>query len=103
VKTKVQAGGLCDAWPKRIPIITGLCSDSPGDAITDPATVTKYKSLVGALQHPSNYTRPDISFAASYLARFMYTSTTNKFARVEDLICYLKGTSSYGLYLGGSS
>jgi hypothetical protein len=103
IEQLVQAGGLCDAWPKPIPIITGLYSDPPGEAITDPAVVTKYKSLVGALQHLSNYTRPDISFAVSYLARFMCTPTTNKFARVKDLICYLKGTSSYGLYLGGSS
>jgi hypothetical protein len=32
----------------------------------------------------------------------MCTPTTNKLARMKDLICHLKGTS-YGLYLGCSS
>jgi hypothetical protein len=99
VEQLVQAGGLCDAWPKPIPIIPGLYNDPPRAAITDPATLAQYKSLVSALQHLSNYTRPDTSFAVSYHARFMCTPIT----RVKDLICYWKVTSSYGLYLGGSS
>jgi hypothetical protein len=36
-------GGLSDAWPKPIPIITCLYSDPPGEAITDPAVVTQWK------------------------------------------------------------
>jgi hypothetical protein len=80
-----------------------LYSEPPGEAVTDPAVVTKYASLVGALQHRGNYTRPDTSFAVSYLARFMCTPTTNKLASVKAVICYLKGPSSYGMYLGGSS
>jgi hypothetical protein len=72
----VQAEGLCDAWPKPISIIPGLYHDPPGEVIRDPATLAKYKSLVGALQHLSNYTRPDTSSAFSYRARFMCTPTT---------------------------
>jgi hypothetical protein len=55
------------------------------------------------LQHLGNYTRPDIAFAVSYLARLVHAPTDNKYARIKDVICYLKGTPSYGLYLGGES
>jgi hypothetical protein len=99
----VQASGLGEAHPKSIPIITGLYNDPPGEVVTDPAVITQYKSLVGALQQLGNYTRPDIAFAVSYLARFVNAPTANKYARVKDVICYLKGTPSYGLYLGGES
>ena len=53
--------------------------------------------------HIANYTRPDIAFAVSYLARFVNCLTTDKFARVVDLIKYFHGTADYGLYLGGKS
>jgi hypothetical protein len=99
----VQASGLGEAHPKSLPIVTGLYNDPPGEVVTDPAVITQYKSLVGALQHLGNYTRPDIAFAVSYLARFVNAPTANKYARVKDVICYLKGTPSYGLYLDGES
>jgi hypothetical protein len=51
--------------------------------------------------HVSNFTQPDVAFAVSYLARFVNALTTDKVARVLDVIKYLNGTCSYGLYLGG--
>ncbi len=99
----VRASGLGTAHPKSIPIIVGLYKDPTGEVITDSGVISQYRSLVGAMQHISNYTRPDISFAVSFLARFVNSPTASMFARVQDLICYLKGTASYGLYLGGAS
>jgi hypothetical protein len=99
----VQASGLGTACPKSLPMITGIYNDPIGEEITDPAVVSQYRSLVGAVMHISNFTRPDVAFAVSYLARFMHRPTASLFARVQDLICYLKGTASYGLYLGGAS
>jgi Reverse transcriptase (RNA-dependent DNA polymerase) len=98
-----EAAGLSDSWPTSIPVITGLYRDPLGAVITDPAVISQYRSLLGALMHLANYTRPDIAFAVSYLARFVTSLTANKFARVVDVIKYLQGTSSYGLFLGGSS
>jgi hypothetical protein len=99
----VQASGLSTAHPKSIPIIVGLYKDPTGEVISDSAVISQYRCLVGAMQHSSNYTRPDIAFAVSYLARFVNCPTRSMFDRVQDLICYLKGTSSFGLYLGGAS
>jgi hypothetical protein len=98
-----EAAGLSDAWPTCTPIISGLYRDPLGAGITEPSVISQYRSLLGALMHLANYTRPDIAFAVSYLARFVTTLTANKFARVVDVIKYLQGTSSYGLYLGGSA
>lgn len=56
-----------------------------------------------ACLHIANYTRPDIAFAVSYLARSVNSLTTVKFARDVDVIKYLHGTADYGLYVGGKS
>jgi len=55
-----------------------------------------------ACLHIANYTRPDIAFAVSYLARFV-SLTRVTFERVVDVIKDLHGTADYGLYVGGKS
>jgi hypothetical protein len=98
-----EASGLQDAFPVQVPMIASVYRDAIGAPVEEPSAITEYKSLLGALMHISNYTRPDISFAVSYLARFVNALTTDKFARLVDIIKYLVGTASYGLYLGGTS
>jgi hypothetical protein len=53
--------------------------------------------------HIRNFTRPDLALAVSYLGRLMHRPTASLFARVQDLIWYLKETACYGSYLGGAS
>jgi hypothetical protein len=84
-------------------MIVKVHQDPPGALIQDPAALMQYKSLVGALLHIANHTRPDVAFAVSYLARFSAAPTTSKFARLRDVLLYLHGTVSYGLLLGGGS
>ena len=52
-------------------LITGLYKDEPGQLVTDPAAVTQFKSILGVLMHIMNYTRPDVTLAVNYLARFV--------------------------------
>jgi hypothetical protein len=66
----VQASGLSTAHPKSIPSILGLYKDPTGEVMSDSAVISQYRFLVGAMQHISNYTRPDIAFAVSFLATF---------------------------------
>jgi hypothetical protein len=96
-----DVAGVSDAWPLQVPMMPAVYRDKEGAPVTDTVAITQYKSLLGALMHISNFTRPDVAFAVSYLARFVNALTTDKFARVLDVIKYLNGTSSYGLYLGG--
>jgi hypothetical protein len=67
------------------------------------SAITVEESLLCALMHTFNYTRPDIGFRASYLAWFVNAVPTDKYARMVGIIQYPKGTASYGLYLEGPS
>jgi hypothetical protein len=103
IETLLEQSGLQDAWPMSIPMMVKVHQDPAGELVQDSAAIMQYKSLVGALLHLANYTRPDIAFAVSYLARYSASPTTGKFARLKDVLLYLKGTISYGLLLGGAS
>ena len=92
---------LQDAWPLSIPMITNVYKDPSGPTVIDAAAISQYKSIVGALLHISNNTRPDVAFAVAYLARFTAEPTCSIFARLRDVLLYLKGTASYSLRLGG--
>lgn len=56
-----------------------------------------YQQLIGSLLYLENTTRPDISYAVSYLLRFMSNPTTNMWTSAKYVLRYLKGTSGYGL------
>ncbi|WVZ63011.1 hypothetical protein U9M48_012691 [Paspalum notatum var. saurae] len=57
----------------------------------------KYSQIIGSLMYLAS--RPDISFAVSKLSRFMSNPGTDHWhARV---MCYLKGTMSYGIHYSG--
>ena len=80
IDSLIDQYGLRDAWPVSIPMITGVYKDPEGTSIKDAAVISQYKSIVGALLHISNNTRPDIAFAVSYLARFTAAPTSGNFA-----------------------
>jgi hypothetical protein len=82
-------------------MIPQVYSDPEGPQATDPAAVTECRSVLGALNHIACRTRPEISFAVSYLSRFLQAPTADKEARLRDFVLYLKGTSSFGVHLGG--
>jgi hypothetical protein len=42
--------------------------------------------------------RPDISFAVSKLSRFVSNPGDNYWRALERILCYLKGTMSYGIH-----
>ena len=46
-------------------------------------------------------TRPDISFAVSKLSRFVSKPGDDHWRALARVICYLKGTASYGIHYTG--
>ena len=58
---------------------------------------TLYQSAVGSLLYLSGWTRPDITYAVSNVARFCSRLTTEHWTTVKRIFRYLKGTSEYGL------
>ena len=79
----IERYNLQDSWPIAIPMIVNVYKDPPGQTITDAAAISQYKSIVGALLHIANNTRPDIAFAVSYLARSTAQPTCIKFCKAE--------------------
>jgi transposase InsO family protein len=54
----------------------------------------RYMQIVGSLQYVATVTRPDISFAASSLARFLSCPTAHLMKCAERVLRYLAGTKS---------
>ena len=57
----------------------------------------KYLAAVGALLYLAMFTRPDISFAMSVLARHFQKPTAKHWAGIKHLFRYLKQTEDLGL------
>lgn len=57
---------------------------------------TLYMSLVGGLCYLV-HTRPDVTFAAGMLSRYMETSTVLHLNAVKKIFCYIRGTHELGL------
>jgi len=53
-----------------------------------------YSRLAGALLHLARYSRPDIQFAASYLARYSSNFNKQQWFEAKEILRYLKATKS---------
>ena len=60
-----------------------------------------YRELIGCLMWISGATRPDISFAVNYLARYNSAPTMDHWNQALRLLAYLGKTKYHGLVLGG--
>ena len=56
-----------------------------------------YRELLGALTYLSTTTRPDISFAVSYLGQFNERFDRSHWNAAKRVLRYLKGTKDYGI------
>jgi hypothetical protein len=61
-----------------------------------------YTAVVGKCMYLATCSRPDIAYTVRELARFMASYGTAHVAAVKHLLRYLRGTTSYGITLGGS-
>jgi hypothetical protein len=57
---------------------------------------------VGALQYLT-FARPDICFAVNMICQFMHAPTDSHWGAVKRILRYLRGTTTYGLYITHSS
>ena len=84
-----------DCNPVSTPFAAGT-DFLPGDSISD-ADVSRFRSMVGKLLFAANTCRPDLSFAASTLSRFIKDPKANHVAAAKHVLRYIKGTMNYGL------
>ena len=88
--------GMENCEPARTPVSSGLKLLKATDE-SDSADATMYQSAVGNLLYLSGWTRPDIAFAVSNVARFWSNPTKEHWSAVKRILRYLKGTAHYGL------
>ena len=89
---------MTNAAAKAAPMAQGV---NLGPALEgEECTKAPYPQCVGALLYLANFTRPDISFAVSSLARHMTKPTERHWGQVKHLLAYLKGTQQHGIVYG---
>ncbi|MBS1769414.1 MAG: hypothetical protein JSS77_07110, partial [Acidobacteria bacterium] len=93
--------GMVDAAVKHTPMAakTVLVPADFGDDNKDDVLPEHfpYRELVGALLYLATWTRPDIAFAVSQLARFQAKPTHAHWRAAKHVLAYLKGTAHLGL------
>ena len=70
-----------------------------GEPLDDP---TIFRRLIGRLLYLT-VTRPDITYAVTYLSQFMSSARTAHMDAAMRILRYLKGTIGHGLFLSSSS
>jgi hypothetical protein len=68
-----------------------------------PALLSAYRRLLGGLLYIANVSRPDVSYAVSYLARFARLPTTVHFTALLRVLAYLYNSRFYYLTFKSSS
>ncbi|XP_023754735.1 uncharacterized mitochondrial protein AtMg00810-like [Lactuca sativa] len=92
--------GLIGAKPASTPSIKNMhLSIQGGVLMKEPE---KYRKLVGKLLY-LNFTRPDISHAVQQLSQFLHSPTDTHWQAALQVLKYLKGTPSKGLFFDKKS
>ena len=98
-----------DKLGEKFPLTTSRAYDTPLPTIT---TITKnpkegtldgYRQLIGSLMWLATSTRPDISFATSFLARATNAPTEQHWQMGLRMVAYLKATRNLALKYGRGS
>lgn len=92
----LHRAGMTDCNPCLTPCDTKSKISADGSPqMSDP---TLYRSLTGALQYLT-FTRPDIAYAVQKICLFMHDPRESHFNALKQILRYLKGTLSQGLWM----
>ena len=92
----LEKSGLENCKPAASPVDTGtkLLKATENSELFD---TILYQSAVGMLLYLSGWTRPDIMFTVSNVAKSCSMPTKKHWVAVERILRHLKGTINYGL------
>jgi hypothetical protein len=88
--------------PQSTPLPTNM-SNHDAENLKPFSDIKAYQRLIGSLIYLANMTRPDISYATSYLARKLIEPTNQDYIHAKRVLRYLKGTRHYRITYGRSS
>ena len=77
-------------------MVQGLYLIREGELFGD---LERYKRLVGKLNYLT-VTHPDIAHSINVVSQYMFSPMVDHWAIVEQIQCYLKGTSGHGILYG---
>jgi hypothetical protein len=94
---------LEDHWDSKSvaksPLPTNFSSITDQTGEGNPSKSTVYLSLVGILSYLAVGTRPDISFAVNYMARFSSRPTSKQWKGLRHIVNYFAGTRDHYLHV----
>lgn len=96
----VGAHGLGSANPAKTPMALGTILTRTGDDLLEEGGPA-YAELVGGLLDLAPTTRPDMTFAAGVLSRYMHAPEATHWRAAKRALRYLAGTMDMGLCFGG--
>lgn len=96
IKDILKRFGMSDANPVSTPLDPNV-KLNPSREINGESEKLPYRELVGALTYIANCTRPDISFATSYLSQFGTCYNASHWTAAKRVLRYLKGSLEVGL------
>lgn len=88
--------GMTDANPVASPLEPGLKLGAASDE-DDGHEALPYRELIGSLMYLAICTRPDISFAVSYLSQYNTCFNSSHWTAAKRVLRYLKGSSNLGI------
>ena len=83
------------------PVATPIERNVYGEDKTEPFDDTQYRELIGSIMYVSQGSRPDVTFAVSFLSRFMHCPTVNLWSNAKRILRYLNATQDYGIHYDG--
>ena len=86
---------------RTTPLGSAKSANGNADNAGDLVPLSRFQEIVGCLQWIATCTRPDISFAASYLARYTAEPRETHWELALGVTSYLRHTQDVGLTLGG--
>lgn len=89
--------GMLDAKSVCSPIESGTALCKPDTESSEEDAKLSFRELVGALNYLALGTRPDISFAVSYLGQFNNYFDQTHWTAAKRVLRYLKGTMDLGI------
>jgi hypothetical protein len=98
IQRLLEKYGLQSQFPRATPAVAVRLEPLE---LGEELTQRPYRSLVGELLYLSVCTRPDIAFSVGMLSKFLDKAGEAHWEAAVRVLLYLKGTSTYGLPLGG--
>jgi len=107
IERVLEGFGMKDCKPAHTPLPTNFRlrkRDYDPDNPDPPVDQTLYREIVGSLNHPAQWSRPDIVNAISKLSQYLHDPSVNHMTAAKHLLRYFKGTVHFRqVYSAGQS